>query len=206
MVSVAGAMRLGVFGGTFDPLHTGHLMVAQEVIEVLSLDRVLFVPALRSPHKPHEPAASATLRLQMIRSAIEGDTRFEVSDLEIRRAGPSYTVETLRAIGVQRPGTQLALILGADQWAEFGQWHEPREIASIAKLALITRTGDYPSDLDSGFTDGPPLPTTVVPVTRIDLSATLIRSRVREGLSVRYLVPESVRRIIEANNLYLNEV
>ena len=89
---------------------------------------------------------------------------------------------------------------------EFGQWHEPREIASIAKLALITRTGDYPPDLDSGFADGPPPPTTVVPVTRIDLSATLIRSRVSEGLSVRYLVPESVRRIIEANNLYLNGV
>lgn len=207
MVSVAGAMRLGVFGGTFDPLHTGHLMAAQEVIEVLSLDRVLFVPALQSPHKAHEPTASATLRLQMVRSAIEGDARFEVSDLEIRSGGgPSYTVETLRTIAVQRPGTELALILGADQWAEFGQWHEPREIASIAKLALITRTGDCPSDLDSGFTDGPPPPTTVVPVTRIDLSATLIRSRVREGLSVRYLVPESVRRIIEANNLYLNGV
>lgn len=206
MVSVAGATRLGVFGGTFDPLHTGHLMVAQEVIEVLSLDRVLFVPALRSPHKAHEPTASATLRLQMVRSAIEGDARFEVSDIEIQRAGPSYTIETLRAIAVQRPGTELALILGADQWAEFGQWHEPREIASIAKLALITRTGDYPPDLDSGFADGPPPPTTVVPVTRIDLSATLIRSRVSEGLSVRYLVPESVRRIIEANNLYLNGV
>ena len=130
----------------------------------------------------------------------------EVSDIEIQRAGPSHTVETLRAIAVQRPGTRLALILGADQWAEFGQWHEPREIASIAKLAVITRAGDCPSDLDSGFADGPPPPTAVVPVTRIDLSATLIRSRVREGLSVRYLVPESVRRIIEANNLYLNGV
>lgn len=203
MASAAGAMRLGVFGGTFDPLHTGHLMAAQDVIEALSLDRVLFVPALRSPHKAHEPTASAALRLQMVRSAIEGDARFELSDLEIGRGGPSYTVETLRAIAAQRPGTRLVLILGADQWAEFGQWHEPREIASIAELALITRNGDCPSELDSGFTDGPPPPSTVIPVTRIDLSATLVRSRVRDGLSVRYLVPEPVRRIIEANNLYL---
>ncbi len=198
--------RLGVFGGTFDPLHVGHLIAAQDVLEVLSLDRILFVPAVRSPLKSGSPQASATVRLQMVRSATEGDSRFEVSDLEIQRGDPSYTLETLRTIRAERPATRLFLLLGVDQWTQFSKWHEPREIASLAELALVTRTGASPSNIDPELPDGSPPPFTEVSVTRIDVSATVIRGRVREGRSIRYLVPEPVRRIIAAGNLYLNGV
>ena len=199
----AAAQGLGVFGGTFDPLHTGHLIAAQDVLEALSLDRVLFVPAWRSPLKSEQPQASPDARMSMVRSAIKGDSRFEVSDIEIERAGPSYTVDTLRVLASERPGVRLVLILGADQWAQFGDWHEPREIVSIAELALLTRAGDRPRDLYSSFEDGPPRLFAEVSVTRMDVSASLVRSRAREGRSIRYLVPEPVRRIIEADNLYL---
>ncbi len=204
MPPASAAKRLGVFGGTFDPIHAGHLITAQDVLEALSLDRILFVPALHSPHKRSAPQASAAARLRMIRGAIDGDPRFEVSDVEIERNGPSYTVETLRAFSARWPASQLVLILGADQWAQFDQWREPREIASRAELVLMTRNGQRPSEVDSRSLDGSTLTFTEVSVTRIDLSATVVRARVREGFSVRYLVPEPVRRIIEAERLYLN--
>jgi len=194
---------LGVFGGTFDPLHTGHLIAAQDVLEALVLDRVLFVPAWRSPLKSQESQASPASRLRMVESAIQGDPRFEVSAIEIERGGPSYTVETLRELSSERPGTRFVLILGADQWAQFGDWHQPGEITSLVELALMTRSGDRPLELDSGFEGGAPTRHTEVSVTRTDVSASLVRNRVREGRSIRYLVPEPVRRIIEGDNLYL---
>lgn len=195
--------RLGVFGGTFDPIHVGHLVAAQDVLEALSLDRVLFVPAKQSPHRPEAPLASPAERLAMVESAIEGNAGFEVRDLELRRGGPSYTVDTLHALADEEAGADLFLVIGADQWAEFGRWRRPGEIARLAELAVMSRAGERPHEVDPGFPSGGAPPFTEVPVTRVDVSATLVRQRRARSRSVRYLVPEPVRRIIEAENLYL---
>ncbi len=197
-----GQLRLGVMGGTFDPVHAGHLIVAQDVLEALELDRILFVPAARPPHKSHEGLAPASLRVRMVRSAVEGDPRFQVSDLELKRPGVSYTVDTLEELHDQYPEAELHLILGADQWADFGHWHKPRRIAELARLVLMTREGDRPSEVDAGFTDGPPPAFVELQVTQVDISSTRLRERLRAGRAIRYLVPEPVRRIIEAGKLY----
>lgn len=202
MPSAKAAGVVGVFGGTFDPVHVGHLVVAQEAFEALSLDGMLLLPALQSPLKTEGPRASGELRSQMIRDATEGDSRFELCGLELERAGPSYTIDTLRAIQAQRPSVRLVLILGADQWSQFARWREPSGIARIASIALLTRGGERPSMMDPGFDEGAAPPFREVPVSRIDVSSSAVRDRVGGGLSVRYLVPEPVRRIIEAHNLY----
>lgn len=195
--------RLGVFGGTFDPVHVGHLVAAQDVLESLSLDRVLFVPARRSPHRPAEPRAPSEARLRMVHSAIEGDERFGVTDLELRRESPSYTVDTLRHLSAEDPEASLVLIIGADQWSEFSRWREPGEIVRLAELAVMARSGERPTATSPGFGLGVAPSFVEVPVTRIDVSASLVRERAAAGRSTRYLVPEGVRRIIEADNLYL---
>jgi nicotinate-nucleotide adenylyltransferase len=200
------ARRVGVFGGTFDPVHIGHLAVAQDALEVLRLDRILFVPAARSPLKPDPPRAEGAVRARMLREAVAGDSRFEVCDLELHRAAPSYMVETLTQLHDELPGCQLVLLLGADQWAGFGRWRRPREIAHLSELAVLARSGEHPAEVDPGLGTGVPLPFTEVPVTRVDLSSTRIRRRVSEGRSSRYLVPEAVRRIIEGEKLYLSEL
>ena len=195
-------LRLGIMGGTFDPVHVGHLIVAQDVLDALDLDRILLVPAARPPHKSHEDLAPAALRARMVRSAVEDDPRFQVSDLELKRAGVSYTVDTLEELRDQHPEAELHLILGADQWADFGHWHKPRRIAELARLVLMTREGDRPSEVDAGFTDGPPPEFRELRVTRVEISSSRIRERLRAGRAVRYLVSEPVHRIIEAGKLY----
>lgn len=194
-----------MFGGTFDPPHLGHLVAAQEAAEVLSLDRVLFIPARQSPHRMDEEASPASLRLSMVRAAIAGHDRFEVEDLELGREGPSYSVDTLEELARRDESSERFLILGADQWARFGSWHRPREVARLARLALLTREGDRPSAMDPGFEDGPAPGFVEVPMIRLDISGTLVRARVRGRRSIRFLVPEAVCRIIEVENLYLRE-
>jgi len=197
-----GAERLGVLGGTFDPPHVGHLAVAQDILEALALDRIIFVPAARPPHKSEEGLTPASLRARMIRAAVEEDPRFEVSDLELRRDGPSYMVDTLAALHDHDPEAQFFLILGADQWAAFASWHKPRRIARLARIVVMTRNGESPRNVDPGFTDGPPPEILEVPVTRLDVSSSQLRTRLAEGRSIRYLVPAEVHRIIEAGKLY----
>lgn len=188
-------MRLGIFGGTFDPPHLGHLIVASDACEALELDRLILIPAAEPPHKRGRVMTTATQRLEMVRAAIRGDPRFEVDDLELRRHGPSYTVETLRALSERHPDAELFFLVGVDQMRELRSWREPDEVARLACLSVLTRGGEHP-DPDTPFRHR------VVPVTRIDLSATDIRARVREGKSVRYLVPEGVERLIEEWGLY----
>jgi nicotinate-nucleotide adenylyltransferase len=187
--------RLGVFGGTFDPPHHGHLIVASDAFEALELDRLLFVPAADPPHKPDGVVATAAQRLAMVEAAIAGDGRFAADDLEIRRGGVSYTVDTLRALRDREPDAELVFLLGVDQFRAFDSWREPAEVARMATLAVLTRGGetlDEPS----------PYGEVGVPVTRIDVSATEIRRRVAARLSIRYYVPEPVSRIIEVDGLY----
>jgi nicotinate-nucleotide adenylyltransferase len=189
-------VRLGIFGGTFDPPHIAHLVVAQDAACALGLDRVLFVPAAVPPHKPAGTATAGEIRLDMVRAAVH-DARFEVSDLEISRPGPSYTVDTLRQLSAHEPADQLILLMGADQFREFSSWREPEAIARLARVVVLTR-GDVASPLV-----GVPFEHDVVAVTRIDLSSTDIRRRVQAGLPIRYLVPSAVAAIIHDRRLYV---
>lgn len=185
------AGRLGMLGGTFDPLHIGHLVVAQDVVEALELDRLLVVPAARPPHR--EAALPAELRLELTREAFGGDPRIEVSDLELRREGPSYTVDTLEEIRRRRDPAALYCVIGVDQLRELAGWREPERIADLATLAVMSRGGELPEPGEAGA----PVDFVPVPVTRVELSGSRLRERLASGRSVRYLVPESIRDRVE---------
>jgi nicotinate-nucleotide adenylyltransferase len=187
-------MRIGVFGGTFDPPHLGHLVVAQEVHHRLGLDRVLWVPAAIPPHKQDQQVTPGRLRLEMVRAAIAGDDRFEASDVELRREGPSWTVDTLRELVATRSVATLFLIVGADQLAEFDTWREPQEIRRLATVVGFARSGGVPAaegDMQ------------IVRVPRLDISSTDLRTRAREGEPLTYLVPPAVEAIIRREHLWI---
>jgi nicotinate-nucleotide adenylyltransferase len=191
-------VEIGVFGGSFDPPHLGHLNVARDALEWLELDQVLFVPARRSPFKGRvEGAAPGAVRKGLCEAAIREEPGMAVWDGELHRPEPSYTVDTLASL--QEPGRRLTLLLGADQWAQFHRWREPRRILDMARVGVLTRGGYEGPDGPSG--DGP-WPCVRVPVRRIEVSSTEIRRRARAGRSIRFLVPEAVRRIIEHQSLY----
>lgn len=183
--------RLGVLGGTFDPPHVGHLVVAQDVYEGLELDRLLVVPAARPPHR--DARLPAAVRLELVRRSFHGDDRIEVSDLEFHREGPSYTVDTLAQLRRERSPDELWCVIGADQLAELHEWHEPLRIPELARLAVMSR-GDEPAG-PKGAASG--VEYEPVPVTRVELSSTRVRERLDAGRSVRYLVPEQVRDPLE---------
>lgn len=180
-----------MLGGTFDPLHVGHLIVAQDVSERLNLNRLLVVPAGRPPHR--EAVLPARIRLRLVREAFEGDDRIEVSPLEIRREGTSYTVDTLEAIVESRSPADLFCVVGVDQLGEFDTWHRPDRILELATLVVMARGGVEPDEVD--------VPTGVefrsVEVTRVDVSGSRIRRRLDEGRPIRYLVPEAIRESVE---------
>lgn len=180
--------RIGLLGGTFDPPHVGHLVVALDAAESLALDRLLVVPAARPPHR--EAVLDAATRLELMREAFRGDPRVEVTDVELRRPGPSWTVDTVEWAREELSPEVLYLIVGADQLRAFGGWHRPERILELARLAVMTRPGE-----EVGATD---VPHERVEVTRVDLSSTRIRRRLDEGRSVRYLVPEPLRERIES--------
>jgi nicotinate-nucleotide adenylyltransferase len=187
-------MRLGIFGGTFDPVHVGHLAIANAALESLPLDRVLFVLARRSPLKERAPIASEADRLRMLELAIAGEPRFAASRAELDRDGPSYTVETLERLS---DGDDLFLILGSDAIADFPRWKDPDRIAALATLAVAERPGapDRVGDAPIVRFDAP----------RLDISSRELRARAARGLSLRYLVPEPAWKHIEAHALYRTE-
>ena len=197
-------MRVGILGGTFDPPHVGHLAVAQDAWSRIPLDRVLFVPAAVPPHKVGAVSTPAELRLEMVRAAIAGDDRFQASDLELGRAGPSYTVDTLRELTNRQPGAELFLLLGADQFRELATWRDPAAISRLATLVLIPRgEGDGSAALAAARGALPPdARVTPLEATRIDVSSTEIRRRRAGGEPIRYLVPDDVLRVIEREGLY----
>jgi nicotinate-nucleotide adenylyltransferase len=186
-------MRLGIFGGTFDPPHLGHLVVAQEIHFRLGLDAVLWIPAAIPPHKAGQDIAPGPIRLEMVRAAIAGDPRFQATDLELRRDGPSYTIDTLRELRDARPDDELFLIIGADQLTELATWRDPEGIAELATLVGFAREGENPAEVEG---------IRVVPVPRLDVSSTDIRRRVRAGEPVGYLVRRGVSAVIEREGLY----
>jgi nicotinate-nucleotide adenylyltransferase len=181
------AGRTGLFGGTFDPPHIGHLVVAQDVIEGLALDLLLVVPAGRPPHR--EAVLDAETRLDLTRRAFDGDDRVRVLDFEVRREGISWTVETLEWVRRELCPDELFLVMGADQLAAFGEWREPGRILQLARLAVMARSGEERTSID--------VPHEWIEVTRVDLSSTRIRRRLEEGRSIRYMVPEELRPAIE---------
>lgn len=192
-------MRIGLFGGTFDPPHHGHLIVASDVFAALGLTRLLFIPSAVHPFKRSRVQASAGLRAEMIRAAVRGDERFGVDELELHRPGPSYTVDTLRAMRDRCPDAELYLVIGADNVREFPLWHEPGEILRLARLAAVSRSGE-PVGADDG------VPVVPVPVTRVDISSTEVRRRAAAGESIRYLVPDAVREIVLREGLYRDPI
>lgn len=192
-------MEIGLFGGSFDPPHVGHLIVAQDALERLGLDAVRFVPAWRSPFKADEaPGAPGAVRLAMVRAALADHPAMTVDGLELDRRGISYTVDTVRALRDREPQVAWTLLLGADQWVAFDRWRGAEALSELAGVAVLTRAG-MGRDAEVA---GPDLPHRTVTVTHVDISSTAVRARVREGKSIRYLVPEPVRAIIEESGLY----
>ena len=198
MSGAVGALtvRLGVFGGSFDPVHLGHLIVAVEARRQLALDRVLLVPAGRHPSKPREHASPAD-RLAMLRLAVADEPGLAVDDCEIRRGGPSYTVDTLRELRAERPADSLSLLVGADAAHDLPAWREATTIPTLADIVVLTRPGvPVPRH---------PLIARTIEVPAIDISASIVRRRCREGDSVRYFVPDAVARYIAEQRLYADE-
>ncbi len=189
-VTLTGPMHTGILGGSFDPIHHGHLILARAALEELDLDRILFIPANLSPHKTDTKPATAPDRFAMVQRAIEGEPGFAASDLELHRPPPSFTVETLREIRARHPHDTFTLLIGADNVAKFDTWREPDEIRRLAEIAVLDRaTHDTPHDW---------------PVVRrlVGISSTDIRARVAAGRSIRYLTPDSVCDYIAAHGLY----
>jgi|NGEPerStandDraft_6_1074524.scaffolds.fasta_scaffold73156_2 nicotinate-nucleotide adenylyltransferase len=194
---------MGILGGTFNPPHLGHLVCAQEAYRELELDRVMFIPARMPPHKPVEHEPGAQHRLELCRRAVGADERFAVSDLELGRAGPSYTVDTLQELTSHTPQTELFLIVGGDIAAGLPRWREPERVLELATLAIATRRGTARSSVDAALE--------VLPggerarffsMPRIGVSSTMVRRRVRTGQPVRYLVPDAVSEYIAEHRLY----
>jgi nicotinate-nucleotide adenylyltransferase len=196
-------VRLGVLGGTFNPPHLGHLVCAQEAYAQLALDKVLLVTAHTPPHKPVEDEPGVEHRLELCRLAVNGDQRFEASDIEVGRPGPSYTVDTLSELHSNAPDTDLFLIVGGDIAAGLASWHEPERVLSLATLAVAKRRGTSRATVDRVLSQlGGGERTSFFPMPRIAVSSTMIRERVRSGLPIRYLVPEPVEGYISDRGLY----
>jgi len=191
-------MRIGIFGGTFDPIHTGHLAIAQTAINEIPLQRVLFIPANIPPHKLKQPISPPQVRLEMVQLAVADHPQFEVSTVELEREGPSYMVDTLRLLQQRYPGAEFFLIIGADNLLGFQTWHEHEAILQLCRLAVYPR---YESDLEQAPAEL--LRRSIVfKAPRMEISSSYIRGLVRQGKSVRYLVPDVVAEFIQQKRLY----
>ena len=207
-------MRLGIFGGTFDPPHVGHLLAASDAFEHLALDRLVFVPAAVQPLKAQRSTASGGHRVAMVRLTVGADSRFGVDSVELDRDGLSYSVDTLGDFARRFPLAERYFLVGADVLGTFAQWRDPRTVLELATLAVLTRRSDAdaPHALHAMHRDaGAPAGTladdlatrsTAVPTRRIDVSSTEIRDRVRTGRSIRGFVTDAVAEYISSHGLY----
>jgi nicotinate-nucleotide adenylyltransferase len=186
-------MNAGLMGGTFDPIHYGHLRAAENARQELGLDQVVFMPTGEPPHRPGARASGGD-RLRMTELAVSSHADFVVSDLEVQREGRSYTVETLEELHEQRPDVRWTLILGSDAYAEMATWRQPGRVLELASLAVVARPG---TPLPQG---GPPA--VAVSSSELLISSTRIRAELKEGRSVRYLVPDAVLDHIAQRGLY----
>ncbi len=200
-------MRIGLFGGSFDPVHYGHLLLAEYCFEHANLDEVLFMPAATSPHKGDQQPADAKSRLEMLRLVIGGHPAFNVSELELDRGGVSYTVDTLAAVHEQSPDAEWFFLMGGDSLADLPTWRDPQRICELATPVVVGRHGWAEPDYSglAPFVDGERLAEIqqhYVEMPVIELSSTEIRRRVQQGLSIRYQVPRSVEKYIDTHGLY----
>jgi nicotinate-nucleotide adenylyltransferase len=195
--------RIAIFGGTFDPIHIGHLAIAEDARWALCADQVVFVPAAHQPLKAPQVGATAEQRLAMVELAVAGNPRFAVYDWEVRRGGVSYTIDTVAAIEQQHPQADLVFVLGADALALLPRWHQIERLMLLCRFAVLRRPG-YKLRLDGVLTTLPQLHDrlTVIDGPALTISASEIRQRLRAGQPVRYHLPAAVWRYIERHGLY----
>ncbi len=188
-------MRIALFGGSFDPVHHGHLLLAQDALEQLQLDRLVFIPAAVNPHKLHSvPKADARHRLKMLEAAVAGEEKLSVDPQELYREGPSYTVDTAEAIQAMWPEARLFLLLGEDNLQNLHTWHKIHRLRQLVEFVSFGRYTEKSGEAQ--HTEAVQLG------RRVDISSTEVRQRIAGGLSIRYLVPESVRAFIYSHALY----
>ena len=186
-------MRIGIYGGTFNPVHHGHLILARQALEEFKLDRLVFVPAAESPFKIQNHSAPSGDRLAMLRLAIAGEDRFLVDPLEIERGGISYSIDTVKMFRNRDPGAELFFLVGEDNADRLTEWHRFEELKKLVYFVVLSRSEDFQS------------PEYPVVQRRIEISSTEIRNRVANRESITYLVPESVKHYIEQHQLYQGE-
>lgn len=194
--------RIGIFGGTFDPIHLGHMAAAQQAAEALNLSRVWFIPSGNPPHKRKARITPAGLRYQMVRRALSGNPLFRAADLELSTSGASYTIDSLEAIRTRHPAAELCLLMGLDQAATLSSWKAPERIFRICRVVVLSRPGFEVSQIEPGWRRR----VEFLPIRLLEISASDIRNRVRRGLSIKYLVPAGVEKIITRQGLYLASV
>ena len=194
--------RVGVLGGSFNPPHLGHLVIASEACYQLGLERVVFVPAADPPHKTVADATPAAVRVEMARLAIAGDERFTVSTVELDR-GLKYTVDMLRALAEEYAGAELVFIMGSDSLLQFETWHEPQAILELCRLAVAVRPGDEERRLDAVAAGLGRRRALVLRTPLIAVSSTDLRGRVRMGMPLTYLVPRAVEEYVRRHDLYV---
>jgi nicotinate-nucleotide adenylyltransferase len=200
-------MRLGLFGGTFDPVHYGHLLLAECCREQCRLDEVWFLPAATPPHKQSRPLTPATQRIEMLQLAVGGHQPFQVCPLEIERGGVSYTVDTLAELARQEPGRELFFLLGADSLDDLPHWREPARLCQLAVPVAVCRPGAPPPNYDVLAPLVPPerlaeIRRHLVNMPQIGLSSREIRSRIAAGEGIRFRTPRAVEKYIESHQLY----
>jgi len=188
--------KIGIFGGTFDPIHNGHLITAQSVKEIRNLEKIIFIPAYISPHKQNAEASSAQHRLNMLKIALDDIPFFEYSDFEIKQHTISYTIDTLREL--KKSYDEIDLIIGYDNIFQFHTWKDPDEIFKLANVVVLKRKSSHPIDYIDKYVESAHF----VETRGIEISATDIRNRVNDDLPIYYLVPEKVLEYIKENNLY----
>lgn len=188
--------RVGIFGGTFDPIHNGHLITAQSVKEIRNLEKIIFIPAYISPHKQHAKASNAKHRLNMLKLALDEIPFFECSDFEIKQHTISYTIDTLREF--KKHYDKIDLIIGYDNIFQFHTWKDPDEIFKLANVVVLKRKSSHPIDYVDKYVESAHF----VETRGIEISATDIRNRVHAGLPIYYLVPDKVLEYINKNYLY----
>jgi nicotinate-nucleotide adenylyltransferase len=189
--------KVGIFGGTFDPIHLGHLITAQSVREIRKLEKIIFIPAFISPHKSDAKTSSAEDRLNMIKFAIDGIPFFDYSDLEIKKGGVSFTIDTLREL--KNRYDELELIIGYDNIFSFHTWKDPDEIMKLTKLVVLKRKSSHPPQFEDKYYQQ----AIFVQTRGIEISATDLRERVKNGLPINFLVPPKVMEYINNHKLYI---
>lgn len=196
------ARRIGIFGGTFNPPHNAHMMLAEAAVENLDLDHVLLLPARTPPHKPVPDDPGAAMRFELTELAAAGDERLVVSDIELRRDGPSYTVDTLAEIHAAEPDAELLLILGGDMAIDFPRWHEPAQIAQLATLAVVERGSFDRSAIAGALMRFEDARVKLFSMPRCEISSTEVRARIARGLPILHWVPRPVADEIAALGIY----